>query len=267
MTIGIVIHGAGGRMGAEVAKAALGDADIKVAKAFKRAEHPAVGRDIGGLCGQGETGVRVAGELPVEALEQSIIIDFTVPSATLALLDTTPPSIGGIVTGTTGFSEQQREAIARASSRFPILMSPNMSLGVNLLFHLTRLVAARLGDAYDIEICEAHHRHKKDAPSGTAIRLGEIAAAALGRNYEEEEQKKRAGMVGERPQAQIGMHAIRGGDIVGDHTVLFAGPSERVELRHMAHSRSVFAQGAVTAAKWLAGRKPGLYGMQDVLGF
>lgn len=267
MAIDIVIHGAGGRMGIEVARAALADESVRIVGGFDSAGHPAVGQDIGTLCAAGETGVRVSSELSAEALKQRVVIDFTIPSATLALLDAMPASAGGIVIGTTGLTDEQRDAVSHASSRFPVLLSPNMSLGVNLLFHLTRLVAARLGNAYDIEITEAHHRHKKDAPSGTAVRLGEIAAETLGRGYAEAVQHGRCGMVGERPQAQIGMHAIRGGDIVGDHTVLFAGPCERIELRHMAHSRSVFAQGAVAAAKWLAGRDPGLYSMQDVLGF
>ncbi|MBD3243305.1 MAG: 4-hydroxy-tetrahydrodipicolinate reductase [Chitinivibrionales bacterium] len=267
MAIEIIVHGAGGRMGVEVARAALAEGDVRLAGGIDAAGSPAVGRDMGALCGLSDVGTIVQSEPEIEALKQAVVVDFTIPAATLALLAAMPSSAGGIVIGTTGFTKEQRDVVVQASKRFPVLMSPNMSLGVNLLFHLTGLVAARLGDAFDIEITEAHHRHKKDAPSGTAVRLGEVAAEALGRKYGDVAQHGRSGMVGERPRAQIGMHALRGGDIVGDHTVLFAGPHERIELRHMAHSRAVFAQGAVAAAKWLAGREPGLYGMGDVLGF
>jgi 4-hydroxy-tetrahydrodipicolinate reductase len=156
--------------------------------------------------------------------------------------------------------------IEALASLAPVVFSPNMSLGVNLLFHLTGQIAARLGSDFDIEIIETHHRDKRDAPSGTARRLGEIAAAARGLSYDRDVRHGRAGLVGQRSDREIGMHAVRGGDIVGDHTVLFAGTGERIEVRHAAHSRATFARGAVTAAKWLADRPPGLYTMRDVLG-
>jgi 4-hydroxy-tetrahydrodipicolinate reductase len=172
-----------------------------------------------------------------------------------------------MVVGTTGLEKGDRELAQKASATIPIIVSSNMSLGVNLLFSLTELVAKRLGGAFDIEIIEAHHRFKKDSPSGTARTLGEVAARALGRTYDEAVVNGRSGMAsGTRPPLEIGMHAVRGGDIVGDHTVLFAGIGERVELRHTAHSRSVFARGAVATAKWLAGKGPGFYTMKEVLG-
>jgi 4-hydroxy-tetrahydrodipicolinate reductase len=172
-----------------------------------------------------------------------------------------------VVVGTTGLTEAELEIAKNYSKTAPIIVSPNMSLGVNLLFNLTQMVAARLKDDFDIEIIEAHHRFKKDSPSGTARRLGEVAAQACGLSYDEAIVNGRSGIYPDaRQKTEIGMHAVRGGDIVGDHTVLFAGIGERVELRHMAHSRSTFARGAVKTAKWIHNQKPGYYSMKDVLG-
>jgi 4-hydroxy-tetrahydrodipicolinate reductase len=211
-------------------------------------------------------GIKVTNDTLSLPIETSVIIDFTSPQSTIALCDGIASRKTAIVIGTTGLSDIEIEKVRKLSLVCPIVLSPNMSLGVNLLFHLTGIVASRLKDDFDIEIIEAHHRLKKDAPSGTAKKLGEIAASALGLTYKEAIVDGRTGMTGERTKKEIGMHAVRGGDIVGDHTVLFAGLGERLELRHIAQSRGPLARGAIVAAKWLSTQKPGLYSMKEVLG-
>jgi 4-hydroxy-tetrahydrodipicolinate reductase len=176
------------------------------------------------------------------------------------------PTKAALVIGTTGLTDADILKIHAFSQNHAVVFSPNMSLGINLLFYITELVASKLKNDFDIEIIEAHHRFKKDAPSGTAKKLGEIVADVIGKSYDDAVVNGRAGITGARTSTEIGMHAVRGGDIVGDHTVLFAGIGERIELRHMAHSRSTLARGAVTAAKWLSSQKPGLYSMKEVLG-
>jgi 4-hydroxy-tetrahydrodipicolinate reductase len=228
--------------------------------------HSAIGNNYAARTGLASKDVVLLGSPLGLPIDKSVIIDFTSPQATLALLDAVDGKAARLVIGTTGFSAAATERIKSAARSIPIVISPNMSLGVNLLFGLTELVAKKLGTTFDIEIVEVHHRFKKDAPSGTAKRLGEIAAAALGVGYDEAVRNGRSGMTGERTGKEIGMHAVRGGDIVGDHTVLFAGMGERLELRHVAHNRAPLARGAVAAALWLANRKPGLYSMRDVLG-
>ena len=266
MTTNIIINGACGKMGREIAAVALEDAECGLAGCVEQASHPAVGKDYGSVTGLEAKGVTVAAAVAGLAIDKSVILDFTSPKASLSLLDAVEGKQARLVIGTTGFDEAQTARIEAAAKKIPIVFGPNMSLGINLLFMLTELVAKKLGGTFDIEIIEAHHRMKKDAPSGTAHRLGEIAAAAIGTTYGEAVKNGRSGMVGERTKKEIGMHAVRGGDIVGDHTVLFAGQGERLELRHVAHSRATLARGAVAAAKWLGGRKPGLYTMRDVLG-
>jgi len=266
MALNIVIHGAGGRMGREAARAALEDRGIAVVGCLEDRRHAAVGKDIGLLCGRDGAGVAVSAELPAATLAGAVTIDFSVPAAVMSLLKTLPPGSRGLVIGTTGLSDGERERVAATARTMPVLVSPNMSLGVNLLYRLAGIAAKRLGRGYDVEIVEAHHRHKRDAPSGTARRLGEVVAGALGLEYATAAVHGREGIRGERTATEIGMHALRGGDIVGDHLVMFAGDGERLELRHIAHSRAGLARGAITAAKWLAGRKPGLYSMDDVLG-
>ncbi len=266
MTVDVVIHGAGGRVGREVARMALGDADVRLAGCLDRPDHPLLGTDIGAACGAGACDVLVCASPSDVPLNSAVVIDFSSPAATMALADAVGAKGRGLVVGTTGLDREHMERLEQSARHMPVLVSPNMSLGVNLLFHLTDLVTRRLGSSFDIEIIETHHRHKKDSPSGTARRLGEIAAAARSLNYEEAAVHGRHGMVGERTGTEIGVHAVRGGDIVGEHVVLFAGEGERVELRHTAHSRANFAAGAVAAAKWLWGRAPGMYSMGDVLG-
>lgn len=267
MSVGIVIHGAGGRMGREVAKVSLSDPDVRIVACIDRPEHPELGSDIGNACGLAPCGVTVEDSPGERDLSSSVIIDFSSPDASLRMLESFGRSSQAVVVGTTGFSASQKDVLEETAKEMALLQSPNMSLGVNLFFRLAAQAASALGRRYDVEIVEAHHRHKKDSPSGTAVKLGELVASELGLQYDDAARYGRRGMVGERSNQEIGMHAVRGGDIVGDHLVLFAGDGERIELRHMAHSRATFARGAVEAAKWLAGRAPGLYSMNDVLGF
>ncbi|MBN2037773.1 MAG: 4-hydroxy-tetrahydrodipicolinate reductase [Chitinispirillaceae bacterium] len=263
----IIINGALGKMGVEIARVALDNPAVSLGGAIEAHGHDRLGEDYGACIGRGPLGFPLKDVLDEGSLQQSVIIDFSSPSSTAALLRLVPTRVTRLVIGTTGLDEPTLSLAREASKRMPVLVSPNMSLGMNLLFHLTGLVSSRLKDQFDIEIIEAHHRHKKDAPSGTARRLGEIAASAYGLTYDEVIRNGRAGMASEdRPKKEVGMHAVRGGDIVGDHTVLFAGAGERIELRHVAHSRSTLAQGAVAAAIWLAEQKSGFYSMNDVLG-
>jgi 4-hydroxy-tetrahydrodipicolinate reductase len=265
MAVDIIVTGALGRMGREIVRCILSDSETRLAGCTETAVHPNIGDDIGMHVGMGKTGVTVRSAITDLTLDGAVIIDFTTPSATEALLDSLAPSNAAVVIGTTGLAEENMAKIRAAARQRAVLQSPNMSVGVNLLFYLTEIAAAKLHETFDIEIIEAHHRFKKDAPSGTARALGAIASVALGRGYNDAVVNGREGMVGERTRQEIGMHAVRGGDIVGDHTVLFAGQGERIELRHMAHSRATFARGAVAAAKWLHAAKPGLYSMRDVL--
>jgi 4-hydroxy-tetrahydrodipicolinate reductase len=195
-----------------------------------------------------------------------VIIDFTDPDATLRHVEVAAEYGKAMVIGTTGMNSAQQEELEKASRKIPIVFAPNTSVGVNLLFKVLADVAATLGDAYDVEIVEIHHRYKKDAPSGTARKMGEVVASALGRDPDEAIVSGRSGMVGERTEKEIGIFSLRGGDVVGEHTVTFAGLGERIEFTHRAHSRDTFARGAVRAAMWISGRVPGLYDMTDVLG-
>jgi 4-hydroxy-tetrahydrodipicolinate reductase len=266
MTTNIIITGACGKMGREIAAVVLSDGACALAGCVEQPSHPAVGKDYGVLSGLDATGMTVSGSIGALAVDKSVITDFTSPEASLSLLDALEGKQARLVIGTTGFDKAGIGRIAKAAKKIPIVFSPNMSLGVNLLFALTDLAAKKLGASFDIEIIEAHHRFKKDSPSGTARALGEIAASARGTTYEDAVKNGRSGITGGRTSGEIGMHSVRGGDIVGDHTVLFAGLGERLELRHVMHSRATLARGAVVAAKWLAGQKPGLYSMRDVLG-
>lgn len=267
MTTNIIVVGALGKMGREIIACVLGDRDVNLAGCVEHAGHPQIGIDIGECLGRGKIGINVTDDVLSLPVETSVVIDFTAPQATAALCDTLASRRTALVIGTTGMGEDELSKVRKLSEIRPVVFSPNMSLGVNILFYLTEMVASRLKDDFDIEIIESHHRFKKDAPSGTAKRLGEIAASALGLPYEKAVRDGRTGIIGERTKKEIGMHAVRGGDIVGDHTVLFASLGERLELRHMLHSRSPLARGAVSAAKWLSLKKPGLYTMRDVLGF
>jgi 4-hydroxy-tetrahydrodipicolinate reductase len=253
----IAVAGAGGRMGRALIDAVLADRELALAAALDAAGSPALGQPAGGL--------KVGSDLGALA-GADVLIDFTRPEGTLAHLEACLRHGKPMVIGTTGFSDAQRARIAEGARRLPIALSPNFAIGVNVVFRLAQTAAAALGDGYDVEIVEAHHRHKVDAPSGTALKLGELVAGALGRDLGKVATHGRSGNTGARPARAIGFHAIRGGDIVGEHTVIFAGAGERVEITVRSHSRMTYAAGALRAAKWLRGRAPGLYDMFDVLG-
>ncbi len=262
----IAIHGAGGRMGRALIEA-VRDADgAELAAALDRPDSPLVGVDAGEMAGLGRLGIAVGGDLDALGNGFDVLIDFTAPQATLAALAHCRAHGRGIVVGTTGLDAAQKQAIADAAETIPVVFAPNMSIGVNLTFKLAELAARVLGDSVDIEIVEAHHRHKVDAPSGTALRLGEVVADALGRDLAECAVYGREGHTGPRDRQTIGFETIRAGDIVGEHTVLYAATGERVEITHRATSRMTFAGGAVRAAQWLAKHERGQFDMQDVLG-
>jgi 4-hydroxy-tetrahydrodipicolinate reductase len=253
-------------MGRTLIEAVVGDPDARLVGAIERAGGPAVGADAGELAGLGRLGVPVADDLGALGDGYDVVIEFTQPEATLEHLAHCRARGRRMVIGTTGLSEAQKASVEEASAVLPIVFAPNMSVGVNLCLRLLDAAARVLGEEYDVEILEAHHRHKVDAPSGTALRMGEVVAAALGRDLRACATYGREGRVGERSASTIGFATLRGGDIVGEHTVLFAGVGERVEITHRASSRMTFARGALRAAHWVAGRPPGLYDMMDVLG-
>ncbi|HXW30831.1 MAG TPA: 4-hydroxy-tetrahydrodipicolinate reductase [Xanthobacteraceae bacterium] len=260
----VIVAGAGGRMGRALVKLIAETPGLKLVGAVECAESGLIGQDALALAGLPAGGVRISPDVPARAADA--ILDFTTPSASVHCA-AVAAAFGLVhVIGTTGFSAADEEAIAAAARRTAIVKSGNMSLGVNLLAALVRRVAATLDAAFDIEIVEIHHRHKVDAPSGTALLLGN--AAARGRDVELATARlsARDGHTGPRPPGAIGFAALRGGSVVGDHTVIFAGPEERLELTHRAEARSIFARGALTAALWARGKPPGLYGMADVLG-
>ncbi|RPI47913.1 MAG: 4-hydroxy-tetrahydrodipicolinate reductase [Betaproteobacteria bacterium] len=261
----LAIAGASGRMGRALLEAVLSAPDLELHAALEQPGNPAVGRDAGELVGSG-CGVRVSDDPGAAIAGADALIDFTRPEGSVAHLRACRASRVKMVIGTTGFSPEQRALFADAAREIGIVMAPNMSVGTNLVFKLIATAAQVLNEGYDVEIIEAHHRHKVDAPSGTALRMGEIVAAALGRDLSKCAVHGREGVTGERDAATIGFSAIRGGDIVGEHTVLFAGVGERVEVTVKASSRATYAQGAVRAARWLQSRPAGLYDMQAVLG-
>jgi len=262
----VAISGAGGRMGRTLAEACADVPQVVVAAAIEHADSDCLGRDLGELAGVGRMDVAVVDRLASVAADFDVLIEFTRPEATIEHLRECRRLGKAMVIGTTGLTREQIEEIEATGREIPVVFAPNMSIGVNVLFNLLRTAAAALGDDYDVEIIEAHPRHKVDAPSGTALKLGEVVADALNRDLGDCAVYGREGQTGERDRKTIGFATVRGGDIVGDHTVLFAGDGERIELTHKASSRMTFARGAVRAAQWLAGRGPGLYSMQDVLG-
>ncbi len=261
----VVIAGCTGRMGRALLEALAAASDLKLAAALDRPGSPALGRDAGELVGR-PLGVAVSDDVAAALHAADVFIDFTRPEATLRHLAACRGARVAMVIGTTGFEAPGRQAIEAAAADIPIVFAPNMSVGVNLLFKLLETAAGVLADGYDIEIIEAHHRHKVDAPSGTALRMGEVIAQTLGRDLRSCAVYGREGLTGERPREAIGFATVRGGDIVGEHTALFAGIGERLEITHRASSRLTFALGALRAARFLAGRTQGLYDMQDVLG-
>jgi 4-hydroxy-tetrahydrodipicolinate reductase len=252
-------------MGRTLIEAVLSAADLKLSAALEVADSPHLGKDAGEGSG-GACGVPVSADYAAGIAASDCLIDFTRPEGSLLHLEACVKAGKNVVIGTTGFSATGRQRIADASKRIAIVFAPNMAVGVNATFKLAEVAAKILGDAYDVEIIEAHHRHKVDAPSGTALKLGEVVAAALGRDLKTCAVYGREGDTGERDAKSIGFHSIRGGDIVGEHTVVFAGSGERVEVTVRSQSRTTYAVGALRAARFLAGKAPGLYDMQDVLG-
>jgi 4-hydroxy-tetrahydrodipicolinate reductase len=263
--IKVVVAGSSGRMGRALLEAVFAAPDLSLHAALEQRGHPAVGRDAGELVGA-QCGVRVADDPAAVVAGADVLIDFTRPEGALEHVRCCRAHAVKMVIGTTGFASNQRAAVVDAAREIAILMAPNMSVGTNLVFKLIATAARVLNQGYDVEIIEAHHRHKVDAPSGTALRMGEIVAQVLGRDLRQCAVYGREGLTGERDAATIGFSAVRGGDIVGDHTVLFAGTGERVEVSVKASSRATYAQGALRAARWLQGKPSGLFDMQDVLG-
>lgn len=265
--IKVAVVGVCGRMGMSVASLAGADGDIELVGATEAVGHVSVGRGLGDFVAGAGPGVSVSGGIEEAARDADVIIDFTVPEATLAHAEYSLRNGKSMVIGTTGFEPEQREELLRLLRRIPCVLSPNMSVGINVLFEISRQVASRLGEGYDAEILEAHHRGKADSPSGTAIALAEAVAAGLGSKLEDVAKYERHGRIGARGKGEIGLQTLRGGDVVGDHTVMFLGDGERVELSHRATSRENFSAGAIRAAKWIPGKPPGVYAMRDVLGF
>ena len=263
--LAIGICGASGRMGRTLIEA-VSDADgTRVSAAIEHEGHAALGTDAGVLAGITPLGVPVSDDLAALVGALDTVIEFTLPAATLEHIAMCRASGCRMVIGTTGFSPEQRRSIEDAAKDIPVMLAPNMSVGVNLTFKLLEVAARVLGDDVDIEIIEAHHRHKVDAPSGTAVRMGEIIADTLGRDLSKVAVYGREGHTGERDRQSIGFETVRAGDLVGEHTVMFAGVGERIEVTHRASSRMNFALGAIRAARWLSDKPSGLYDMQDVL--
>lgn len=262
----IAVMGAAGRMGKTLIEAVQLADGAQLQAAIDRADSSLVGVDVGELVAQGRMGVSLSGDLAAVLDQFDVLIDFTHPSVTLRNLEVCRQAGKAMVIGTTGFSSEEKQLLADAGKQIPIVFAANFSVGVNLCLKLLDTAARVLGDDVDIEIIEAHHRHKVDAPSGTALRMGEVVANALGRDLQKVAVYGREGQTGARERETIGFATVRAGDVVGDHTVLFAADGERVEITHKASSRMTFAKGAVRAALWLQERKPGLYDMQDVLG-
>jgi 4-hydroxy-tetrahydrodipicolinate reductase len=264
--VNVIIAGASGRMGRRIGWMVHEHKDLQLTGGFELPDNPYVGKDIGEIGGYGTIGVTVAPDLEAIIAKGDVIIDFTFHEATMKIARIAAKYKKAMVIGTTGLSRENLEELALLAEQFPCVQAPNMAVGVNVLFKMVRKMASILGNDYDIEIVEAHHRMKKDAPSGTALKLGEMAAEGVGRNLADVGVYSRHGIIGERTDREIGIQTIRAGDIVGEHTVYFAGAGERLEITHRAHSRDNFARGAALAAAWVAGKTNGMYTMFDVLG-
>ncbi len=261
-----IVSGAAGRMGGRIIHMLEEAEGIVLAGAVERPEHPAVGLDVGEVVGLPLKNVPVVGQLAEVLPQGEVLIEFSHPEPSLAHLKEVAAAGKAMVLGTTGFSPGQLAELQALAPRVRLVFAPNMSVGVNLMFKVVADIARVLSEGYDVEIVEAHHRLKKDAPSGTALKLAQVLAHALGRDLEQVGVYSRQGIIGERSKEEIGIQTLRAGDIVGEHTVLFGGIGERLEIIHRAHSRDNFARGAVRAALWVVHQPPGLYDMQDVLG-
>jgi len=261
----VAIAGASGRMGRTLIEAVLAADDCVLTAALDRPDSPALGQDAAAFLGQ-SSGVRIAADIDAALSASDVLIDFTRPQGTMAHLAAAVRHGTALVIGTTGFDPAQKAAIGEAARQVPIVLAPNMSVGVNVTLKLLEMAARALSTGYDIEIVEAHHRHKVDAPSGTALQMGEVIAAAQGRSLQDCAVYQRVGHTGEREPGAIGFATVRGGDVVGDHTVMFLGMGERIEISHKSNSRATYAQGSLRAVRFLAQQPPGLYDMADVLG-
>jgi 4-hydroxy-tetrahydrodipicolinate reductase len=262
----LVVGGAAGRMGTRIVALARDRPELRVVAALEAPGHGSLGADAGEIAQVGSIGVPVTSESAAAITAGRVLVEFSIPEASLEHLRLVAASGAAAVIGTTGFSAAQRAEIETLGRRAAIMQAPNMSVAVTLAFKLLPIMARALGDDYDVEITEIHHRFKKDAPSGTAVRMAELVAEALGRDLGKVGVYGRQGLPGERPPKEIGVMSLRSGDVVGEHTVSFGTLGERLELTHRAHSRDTFARGALRAARWVAGRPPGLYSMADVLG-
>jgi 4-hydroxy-tetrahydrodipicolinate reductase len=259
-----IVVGAAGRMGSRIIHILRETPSMVLYGAVERPDHALLGQDVGEIVGIGKLGIPLEGALKRGGGD--VIIDFTIPRSSLEAAEFAKEKGLAMVIGTTGFNEAQRDRLRELSKSIGCVLAPNMSVGMNLMFKIVQEVARVLGPGYDVEILEAHHRLKKDAPSGTAVKLGELIAKALGRDFNRVGIHGRKGMIGERSRDEIGVQVIRAGDIIGEHTVLFGGIGERLEIIHRAHSRDNFARGAIRAAQWVVNQPKGLYDMQDVLG-
>ena len=264
--LNIIVSGAAGRMGSRIITLSREYENIKLVGAVEHKEHKGIGLDGGELIGIGKLGILLSHDLNAIKEKTDVIIEFSNPEASIEHLKIASQKGISMVIGTTGFSREQTEEIKIHTSKIPCVLAPNMSVGVNLLLRILVDIASVLGDDYDVEIIEAHHRLKKDAPSGTAMKMAQVIASALKRNLEDTAVYARKGLIGERTKKEIGIQTIRAGDIVGEHTVLFGGLGERIEVTHRASSRDTFARGALKAALWVSKQAPRLYDMQDVLG-
>lgn len=263
--IEVIVLGAAGRMGSTILRLVEEDPELLLVGAIERTDCPFIGEDASRF--GGTKGVKITGSLRDVAKKNTVIIDFTHIDSTRENIKIAAEKGSPMVIGTTGFSQEEVKKIGElAKNNFPCLLSPNMSLGVNVLFKLVYEAAKLLTDEYNVEIVEIHHKMKKDAPSGTAVKLGQVVAEAFNWDYEETAVYERKGIIGERKKKEIGMQTLRAGDVVGEHTVIFGGMGERLELTHRAHSRENFARGAIRAAKWIHYKEKGLYSMKDVLG-
>jgi len=263
--INVIVAGAAGRMGSRLIALIKESTALTLAGALEGKGHSALAADAGEAAGVGKMGVPVTDDLPALLKRGEVVIDFSAPEATLAHLRAVAQQKRAMVIGTTGFNAVQLEELKSLARQVPCVCSPNMSVGVNLIYKVIGEMARTLGEEYDIEVIEAHHRLKKDAPSGTALKIAEVLAQAVNRDLDQVGVYARRGLVGERKKQEIGIQTIRAGDIVGDHTVLFGGMGERIEVTHRASSRDTFARGALRAARWVVKQSPGIYDMMDVL--
>ncbi len=264
--VGLVVCGAAGRMGRMLVELAATTSGLRVAGAVEAAGHAAIGQDAGTVAGTGALGVAIGADLRAVCRREHVVVDFTIPAATLEHARDAAACGAGLVIGTTGLSPEQDRELRQTAATTRAVIAANYSVGITVLLELVGRAATLLGDGFDAEVVEVHHHHKVDAPSGTALALGRAVAAARGQDFDAVKTLAREGIVGARRPGEIGVVGLRAGDVVGDHTVLFGGVGERVELAHRAQSRACLARGALRAAAWVAGRPPGVYAMRDVLG-